>query len=402
MSLKVDGVKSGMAPQTSRTVVSQTIGGPPSQGSTNHVQPLGNAHNEIGKTVQKLLRPRVSERPTWTSPSRDYMNKALTCHICMLMVTEIDNILICDACEKGYHLKCLQSTTQKGVPRGEWHCGKCLSFTNGKPLPPKYGRVMRNMNTPKAPSNLAANPSASSKTIGALDEKASELKELVNGNTVVENSERKERENSERKESKVVQESANASSSNKTNANSLMKTPSSSAENMGSNKVAEFKPNSTTEAVMVLSSSAKLPGVVNAVEACVSKQSLENHLVGREESCTDVCSNNANSNQLKEQEIVRDNPSGIAASVGTMNQGRSSSDGLHAVNWAGDPVKSLDEKVYYASCCIKGHLYKAMDHVLVRFDNGKLMPSKLQVSNIYVLQFDESVPLCSFGYMSNI
>ncbi|KAL8462429.1 hypothetical protein ACS0TY_032637 [Phlomoides rotata] len=391
MSLKVDGaagVKSGVSPQTSRTVVSQTIGGPPLQG-TNHVQPLGNAHAEIGKAVQKLLRPRVTERPTWTSPSRDYMNKALTCHICMLMVMEIDNILICDACEKGYHLKCLQTTNQKGVPRGEWHCGKCLSFTNGKPLPPKYGRVMRNINTLKASSNLAASPSTSSKTIGALDEKVNETKAVVENNpsVAVGINYSPQTSGSERKENKVELENDNASSSNNkmndkvssgTDPCILMKTSTSSAENTGVNKVAELKPNSSTESVMVLSTSDKLLGVVNAVEASASKQSLENHLVARDfiESHSDECSNN--SNQLKEQEIVRDNPSGVAASAGTMNQGRSSSDGLHAVNWVGDPVQTLDEKVYYASCCINGHLYKAMDHVLVRFDNGKAIPSKLQ------------------------
>lgn len=394
MPLKVDGapgVKSGSAPQTSRTVVSQTIGGPPSQG-TNHVQPLGNAHVEIGKAVQKLLRPRVSERPTWTSPSRDYMNKALTCHICMLMVMEIDSILICDACEKGYHLKCLQTTNQKGVPRGEWHCGKCLSFTNGKPLPPKYGRVMRNINTPKTSSNLAASPSTSSKTIGALDEKDRQSKAVAENSpsVAVGNNNSQQTSGSERKDNKGMQENDNASSSDKMNDKvssgtdpcNLMKTSSSSAEKTGVNKAAELKPNSSTEPVMVLNSSDKLPGVINAVEASAPKQSLENHLVARDskECRSDERSNN--SNQLKEQEIVRDNPSGIAASAGTMNQGRSSLDGLHAVNWVGDPVQTLDEKVYYASCCINGHQYKAKDHVLVRFDNGKLIPSKLQVSNI--------------------
>lgn len=411
MSVKVEGaagVKSGLAPQTtSRTVVSQTIGGPHSQG-TNHVQtpPLGITHAEIGKIVQKLLQPRVSERPTWIPPSRDYMSKALTCQICMSMVTEIDSILICDACEKGYHLKCLQTTNQKGVPRGEWHCGKCLSLSNGKPLPPKYGRVMRNMNTPKVSSNSAAIPSTSSKTIGASDEKVGQLKAIVNGNAIMEktssgvvgNNYSHQTSRTEIKEYKAMQENDNASSSSKmddkvysgTYPNNLMKTSSSASvssvnllvESANVGKVAELKPNSSTESVMVLSSADKSQAIVNVVEASPSKQSMENHLVVRDskESHGDESSNNTN--QIKEQEVVRDNPSGIAVSAGTMHQGRSSSDGLHAVNWVGDPIQNLDEKIYYASCCINGHMYKVMDHVLIHFDNGKLIPSKLQVSNL--------------------
>ncbi|KAI3456872.1 hypothetical protein Pfo_013535 [Paulownia fortunei] len=405
MSLKVEGaagVKSGLAPQTTpRTVVAQTIGGPPSQGS-NHVQPppVGNTHAEIGKIVQKLLQPRVSERPTWNPPSRDYMNKALTCQMCMSTVTEIDSILICDACEKGYHLKCLQTTNQKGVPRGEWHCGKCLSLSNGKPLPPKYGRVMRNMNTPKVPSNSAAAPSTADKRVGALDEKVGQPKVIVNGNTTMENSPTgvagnnysHQTSGSERKESKGMQGSDNVSSRGKmdeklssgTYPNDLMKISSSASvssvkslvEKTSVEKVAELKPSSSAE--MVSNSSDKSQAIVNAVEACPSKQSLENHFVVRDskESHGDESSNNTN--QLKERAVVRDNPSGIAASAGPMNQGRSSSDGLHAVNWVGDPIQVLDEKIYYSSCCINGHLYKAMDHVLIRFGNDKVVPSKLQ------------------------
>ncbi|KAK6149366.1 hypothetical protein DH2020_016891 [Rehmannia glutinosa] len=406
MSLKVEGaggVKSGLAPQTtSRTVVTQTIGGPPSQGTTNHVQPppAGNTHAEIGKIVQKLLQPSVSERPTWNPPSRDYMNKALTCQMCMSTVTEMESILICDACEKGYHLKCLQATNQKGVPRGEWHCGKCLSLSNGKPLPPKYGRVMRNANTPKVPSNSAAVPSTSNKRFSASDENVGQQKVIVNGHTTMENTSTGVAGNnysyltsgSERKESKGIQDIDNAASrgkmddkvSSEADPNNLMKNSNSATvsslnslvEKASVEKV-EFNTNSSAE-LGIPNSSGKSQIIVNAVEASPSNQSLENHFTVRDskESHGDESSNSTK--QLKEQEVVRDNPSGIAASAVAMNQVRSSSDGLHAVNWVGDPIQVLEEKIYYSSCCINGHLYKAMDHVLIRFDNGKLIPSKLQ------------------------
>lgn len=411
MSLKVEGATggmSGLAPQTTARAVASQMLGQPSQG-TSHVQPppLGNAHAEIGKIVQKLLQPRVSDRPTWIPPSRDYMSKALTCQICMSTVTEIDSILICDACEKGYHLKCLQTTNQKGVPRGEWHCGKCLSLSNGKPLPPKYGRVMRNVNTPKMSLNAAAIPSISSKSQGASDEKANQTKATVNGNTTMENcssgvvgnNHSHQTFGSEKKESKAMQENDIASIGSKmdiivssgTSLDHLMKTPSSVNvssvnsldEKMDVVKFADSKVNSSMEPVMVPSSSDKLQVIPNAVVATLSNQSMENLFVVRDlkESQGNEFSNNTN--YLKEREVVHDNPREIAANARAMNQHTSSSDSLRPVSWVGDPIQILDEKVYYPSCCVSGHLYKLMDHVLIRFDSGKHIPSKIQVSNFF-------------------
>ncbi|KAK4398571.1 PHD finger protein [Sesamum angolense] len=365
MSFKLEGaagVKSGLAPQTaSRTLDSQTTG-PLSQG-TNRVQPspVGNTHAEIGKIVQKLLQPRASERPTWNPPSREYMNKALTCQMCMSTVTEIDSILICDACEKGYHLKCLPSTNQKGVPRGEWHCGKCLSLSNGKPLPPKYGRVMRNINTPKVSSNSVSGTPTSSKIIGGSDEKVGQPKVIVNGNITLENSPTGVAGNNQ---SHLKSGSASVSP-----VNSLV--GKTTAE-----EVAELKPNSSAELVMVPNSTDKSQAIANSVEASSLGRSLENNFLMRDpkESQGDESSNNTNQ---KEQAIVLDNPCGVAVSAAGLNKDRSSADGLHTVNWVGDPVQVLDEKVYYISCFINGHLYKTLDHVLVRL-NGRHIPSKLQ------------------------
>lgn len=168
----------------------------------NNFQPslLSSSHSEIGILVQRLLHPQLPKHPTWNPPSRDYMNKAVTCQICKLTISEVENILLCDACERGFHLKCLQSYNHKGIPRGEWHCPKCLSLSSGKPLPPKYGRVMRNMITPKAPiiavgpinaagSINAAGPinvsglQPASQRVGILDQRVNQQKITANGNS---------------------------------------------------------------------------------------------------------------------------------------------------------------------------------------------------------------------------
>ncbi|KAL3632708.1 hypothetical protein CASFOL_025692 [Castilleja foliolosa] len=395
-------LKTGLASQIpSRAVVGQPLGGPSSQVTTNHAQPpsAGNTHVEIGKIVQKLLQPQVSERPIWNSPSRDYMNKALTCQMCMSTVTEIESILICDACEKGYHIKCLQTTNQKGVPNGEWHCGKCLSLSNGKPLPPKYGRVMRNSITPKMLSNKAPVPSTSMKQVGVSNDNVGEPKVVGNGHNELETTPKVASKNdshqtsgSESKEGNGIQEIDNVSSRDQIDdkvasgakPNNLMENSSSATvssveslvEKTSVEKV-EFDTDPKAELAMVPSSTGMSQAVVNAVNAIPPNQCLENHSAVRDskESPADESSNNAK--QLKEQEVVHVNPSGVATGAGDMNQDRSSFDGLHAVNWVGDPLQAVDEKVYYASCCINGHQYKAIDHVLIRGDNDKLKPSKL-------------------------
>ncbi|KAI3496875.1 hypothetical protein L1887_39253 [Cichorium endivia] len=109
-----------------------------------------NTHKEICKIIEKLIQPHTTDHQKWTPPSRDYMNKPLTCQACKIIVDKVATTLVCDACEKGYHLKCLHFSP-KSIVRDEWHewhCVKCLSITNKKPLPPKYGPVLRNINTP--------------------------------------------------------------------------------------------------------------------------------------------------------------------------------------------------------------------------------------------------------------
>ncbi|KZV56382.1 hypothetical protein F511_00379 [Dorcoceras hygrometricum] len=399
MSLKAEGagdIKSGAGPLTRAAPVAQTTVGPLSRGANNiQVPQLGNTHAEVSKIVQKLLQLRGSERPTWIPPSRDYMNKALTCQVCMSTITEIDSVLICDGCEKGYHLKCLQTTNQKGVPRGEWHCGKCLSLSNGKALPPKYGRVMRNATPPKVTSNSAAGPS-NSQTIGTSGAvKADPLNVTVNGgismqnvSTEVEvNSYDHQRSGTKREDIRGMQKNDVSSTVGRNekrvsygnDPNNVMKTSASDSvlsansfvETCGE-KVVEIIPNSPSKFEIAPHSSDKFQVIMNAqdgnkdqpnTEAKPLKKSLQNNPL-----VTGL-------NQPSEQEVLVNNSANISGDSSVINQDRSH---LHAVSWVGDPLQILDEKIYYSSCCISGHVYKAMDHVLIRIDNEKLVPSRLQ------------------------
>ncbi|XP_071730249.1 uncharacterized protein [Rutidosis leptorrhynchoides] len=134
--------------------------------------PSVETHIEIGKLVQKVLYPHIPEHKKWNPPSRDYMNKALSCQTCKVIINEVDTALVCDACERGYHLRCSQCNLKSifGEEWREWHCAKCLTISNGKPIPPKYGRVLRNVSTPKVSSSIAGAQTSVEKKPQSADE----------------------------------------------------------------------------------------------------------------------------------------------------------------------------------------------------------------------------------------
>lgn len=106
-------------------------------------------HNEIAKSVQQFLH-QPTNHLSWIPPSTEYMHSHLGCQICKVAINDTDSLLVCDACERGVHLKCLQQYGNKGVPKAEWHCLACLTQSKGKPLPPKYGKVTRTVVASKA------------------------------------------------------------------------------------------------------------------------------------------------------------------------------------------------------------------------------------------------------------
>lgn len=139
-------------------------------------------HEDISKFVQKILQPKVFDHPNWNPPSAEYTNKPINCQICKITITDIDSLLICDACEKGTHLKCLQSYGNKdGMPKAEWHCPRCLTTNSGKPFPPKYGRVTRTIVPPKGTSNTVATSAASEIKPENLASKVSQHRPVANG-----------------------------------------------------------------------------------------------------------------------------------------------------------------------------------------------------------------------------
>ncbi|KAG6532250.1 hypothetical protein ZIOFF_006089 [Zingiber officinale] len=198
-SIRSEGIAGANASQSSHQMKNQEIksstvqagqGGlhithQPTQGlAFFHAPSLYTNHNEIGKSVQRILQSKVLDHPNWIPPSSDYMNASLNCQICKNVISDTESLLVCDTCEKGNHLKCLQSYCSKDIPKAEWHCPSCLASSNGKTLPPKYGRVTRApIPAPRVAPNTIIN--VASKKTEDLDPNTSRRKALANNNSYV-------------------------------------------------------------------------------------------------------------------------------------------------------------------------------------------------------------------------
>lgn len=379
---------------------------------------IGNNHNDIAKLIQKVLQPQRPDHPKWIPPSRDYMNKALTCNLCQLIINDVDNVLLCDACEKGYHLKCLQPN-QKGIPRGEWHCMRCLTLTQGKPLPPKYGRVMRSStNQPNVASNIAMKVSSSEKK--EVDPKVNQPKITANGSSGLQSpahtgsastnhvdsasdtkitNARGTQENDITSSSKITNDkpssgppsgspsdgpsSGNSAQQIKDCESSILEEkyfeqkiePPPKVEEEVSNKSDHSQPSQTSQVVdqAVLLDCAEVP----------SKNCHDNELTVKEPEKSQTRENldGTSGYDIKrdDQPVAQENPSGDSQTcIGASECSGFPSDGLHGVEWIGNVVQVLDGKSFYQSCSVNGVMYKLQDHALFRSSHGELIPSKLQ------------------------
>nr|GEW21661.1 bromo adjacent homology (BAH) domain protein [Tanacetum cinerariifolium] len=322
-------------------------------------------HSEVSKIVQKILYPHPLDHPTWNPPSRDYMNKPLSCQMCKSAIIEVDTALVCDACERGYHLKCLQCNP-KSIPKGdwqEWHCAKCLALSNGKPLPPKYGRVMRNI-TPKLSSNSVAAQPSLDKKMQSSDVNASQ-QTMTSANSVSHSAsggiaghdsrmaEMPAKENQEHNTDKVIERSNDEKFTN----------------------VSESQPPANLDAVTSLSGQllenhhSDNHTIVRSVTNDLAKQSQDKSLLSNAE---DISSNGVIKDEqgisvkTNETSTVISEPEDLSSSI------------MHEVEWVGDKLQKNDGKTYYQSCSINGTVYKVKDYALFSTPGNKHLPNKLQ------------------------
>lgn len=353
---------------TSKPLITQVPQPNPMNARMNFIQApsAADTHSEISKIVHKFLHPHVLDHPTWTPPSRDYMNKALICQICKVTINEVDNTLVCDACERGYHLRCLHCNP-KAIPRGEWqewHCAKCLAISNGKPLPPKYGRVMRNISTPKLSSNSVAVQPSLDKKVESSDANMNQQMITANG------------------------ESVSQSASGGTTVKDSKLTEMTPNENQDSG-IDSFVERSNEGKLTIMS---ELQPPVNVVEnhdgiehtmtQSITKNQSQNNSVFcnvPEENCRSgkvLESGHSAGNKEEQGDSVKTSETSLTV---VSNHEDPPSSSMHQVEWIGDMVKEVDGKTYYQSCSINGTVYKAKDYALFSSPGNKYLPNKLQV-----------------------
>ncbi|CAN6477596.1 unnamed protein product [Victoria cruziana] len=180
----ITSLSTSQLPDVKDSRVHQASGGPYSVHQTvQHASLMSTtraSHNDIVRDVQKFLRPGSHIHPEWSPPSVEYMDAPLTCQICKVTITDIGSLVVCDACEKGVHVRCLHAYNQKSIPQGEWNCPKCLIANQGKPLPLKYGRIGKLVDTPKLSNENSLQSSVENKT-DTSDKKLNKQKLAADG-----------------------------------------------------------------------------------------------------------------------------------------------------------------------------------------------------------------------------
>lgn len=370
----------------------------PSMQGMEYVQPPSfiNNHNEIAKIVQKLLQPKLPEYPTWIPPSREYMTTAMTCQICKLTVNEVETVVLCDACESGFHIKCREAINQKGIPRGEWHCRNCMALSNGKPLPPKYGRVMRSATPPKGPSNPAGSNSSSEKKAENVDLKVNQQKITTDVQNAGSGSVNNVESASDSRISGEIEMPRNGiTSSGKDADQSTCSFPNNFTErSTQQDQVSELpaqEKSSLSESSEKISNKCEdsepmhiSQDIIQTEQSNFPKAPLtphQDHSIMEESASVRGNTDCSSRFEVKksEQDVVHANP--VGSSVPNNRVGKHpglSSSGIHSVEWIGNEIKVEDGKTFYKSCCTDGVSYKVQDHALFHSSNGKLTPSKLQ------------------------
>lgn len=352
-------------------------------------------HWEICISIQDVLQSETTETTEnlrWRPPSSDYMKKVLPCQVCNITINDLGSLLVCDVCEKGYHLNCLRTYNLKAIPRGEWHCFKCLSSNKGKILPQKYGRVTRSMNSLKMGSNTVLAKSSQEKKVGILTGTTAKVHSCPGKESGI--------LNGMLKQQKII-----------SNGNDLQCLPADGL-NIGCNN---FRANSNMQNVPS-SDSFSFPVGTLVEKPGHSKQDLESKIRPHAEPLgnqlhTSINHQNfdkkgfssnfgvqlgsstrhlkvkhseaSNGTNFDSNEHTNDNFSQAELLVTSRTRSvttdqHKSCDDSYSIKWIGDIVQGIGDNNYYQSCEINGVVYALKDYALFHSDKGKLVPSEIQ------------------------
>eukprot|EP00252_Welwitschia_mirabilis_P016267 TRINITY_DN3588_c0_g3_i1.p1 TRINITY_DN3588_c0_g3~~TRINITY_DN3588_c0_g3_i1.p1 ORF type:complete len:455 (+),score=112.63 TRINITY_DN3588_c0_g3_i1:58-1365(+) len=324
----------------------------------------------MARTIQKILQSAPQEIRQVELPSKAYMSAPISCQICKVNVMDIDTILVCDSCEKGVHLKCLQAYNQKGIPNGDWHCPPCIIASSGRPLPPKYGRVGRSNINRKADSAKNNHQSLSVKRTGVSDPRVpQQATALANGLNSVETA--GDRELTQRqmpsglgKVSMTVKNNSlipgiqtNQGTAISSSANNSLKTseiqPPQKCDPKERNVNSEYLQQAHTSNIL---HDAERTQIQNEASGC---------------SNTTLIQNGERSEKRMKEKGISLNPN--SSSEGIPENGSKEEDAYH-VEWVGEMLQTKEGRTYYQACSVRGTLYKLHDYALFRPETPNVPP----------------------------
>ncbi|KAK8455389.1 hypothetical protein SEVIR_4G178700v4 [Setaria viridis] len=390
-------------------------------------QTIFSNHKAIAKNVARILR-QPANHPSWSVPSTEYMNKRLDCQICKVPIINMESLLVCDACERGAHVKCLQYYGNQGLQKPEWYCPTCVLHSKGKPLPPKYGKVSRTVVVPNTCMINGAQPSQVAAENPTEKDGRSDKNVAANGSVINQNTNKvgstvcksgtlaldatgskspsgaePRKEDVKHDETSSVEKEGNGVPSggiHTETATLCNKAQSSGASTYSSGNLSGgshmyIESSSVSPVNYSILQSTALFGVkhadhssiVSSVENCQSTRAPTDELYQadgvtnngirkphkHETMANDAISDHDNAHQMTLNGHLCSKPEIIG--------GRNAYEGSSTasiIDWVGDGLKSIDNKTYYNSCNIDGVIYNLHDHMLIASEGGKFGPCKLQ------------------------
>lgn len=328
-------------------------------------QSIFSNHKAIAKNIERILH-RPANHSSWTVPSTEYMNTRLDCQICKVAIMNMESLLVCDACGRGMHLKCLQYYGNQGLPKTEWYCPTCVASCKGKPLPPKYGKVTRTIVAPKTCMTGGAQPSHVSAETATLYNADQSIRASTHGSGNLSGGSHMD---------------TKSSSANPVNYSSLQSTELSGLKHTDhSFIVSSIETCETTRTpYRYPSENVQLPSTRTSTDEIHQADGVTNDGIGKPHKhkimADDVISDHDNTHQVtsnghiySKREIVGDcKDRYVGCSTASI------------VDWVGDGLKSIDNKTYYNSCKIDGVIYSLHDHILIATEGNRSGPCKLQV-----------------------
>ncbi|XP_047334767.1 uncharacterized protein LOC124938385 [Impatiens glandulifera] len=388
---------------TSRTVSQELLPTPQgtfSQGVNLHqhvehitTPQIPRIHREICMIVQEVLQSQTPENLIWTPPSRDYMNKVLSCHVCNLTINEVGHLLVCDVCERGYHLKCLRTYNLKAIPRGEWHCFKCLSLNKGKMLPLKYGRVTRNANTSKMGFNAARTRPSQEKKVGVLagmtvtvhscpEKETGTPNGMLNQQKIVSNGtdlqcppvDGMDIDCNNLISDSNMQNMSSSDSFSSSSVGTLVEKTVHSKQDLESKSLPHVEPLGNQLHTSINYQNFDKKGLSSNFG--IQLGSINSHLKVKHSETSN--GTNFGASEHDHENFSQVELLGTSGTWSVAADHHKSSDDLYSIEWIGDIVQAIGDLNYYQSCQINGVVYKLKDYALFRSDEGKLVPSKIQ------------------------